>query len=487
MVLKINKPMEPKKEFISGLFWASSSSGLAKCIDLITLVVLARLLDPVTFGLVAIAVLVMNTLGLFSSLGLGAALIQKDKVTDDENDTVFLTTPMLNVLIYVIAFLLAHPAAKFFGTPEVTNIIRVLSLILIIQSLSTVPSALLQKKLNYKKLLLSEMTASIVYLMVSVGLALNGMGVWSLVFGQLARYFASGIILWGICRWRPRWNFRWGSFKSLFAFGKHIVFLGVISFVLKNLDNAVIAKFLTVGDLGLYTIAYSIGNILPQFIKMTVGRVAFPVYSKWDEDYADFRRRFLLINKVNLIFCSWVTLLLITISGPFISLFLGGKWLASVIMIQILAFFGFQRAVASVCAPALNAMGVPQAQREPMILNSIIFVPLVIPVAKYIGVVGVATLATISIIPGFVWTIYRTFRLLELKNELWNFFKPLSIAGVSLGIWALLKPVISNLGLLNLIISFFLISIIFLGIMWVFEKKLFSQIYHLKDVVRTAA
>ncbi|NIM91384.1 MAG: oligosaccharide flippase family protein [Candidatus Aminicenantes bacterium] len=487
MGINNNKPMEAKREFMTSLFWASSSSGLAKLIDLITLVALARLLDPFTFGLVAIAVLVMNTLGLFSNLGLGAALIQKDKITDDENNTVFLTTPMLNVLIYVIAFLLAHPAARFFGTPEVANIIKVLALILVIQSLSTVPSALLQKKLNYKKLLLSEMTASIVYFMVSVGLALNGMGVWSLVFGQLARYFAAGIVLWAVCGWRPKWNFRWGSFRSLFSFGKHIVFLGVISFVLKNLDNAVIAKFLSAGDLGLYTIAYTIGNILPQFIKMTVGRVAFPVYSKWDEDYPDFRRRFLIINKVNLIFCSWATLLLITISGPFVSLFLGGKWVASVVMIQILALFGFQRAVASVCAPALNAMNVPQAQREPMILNSVIFVPLVIPAAKYIGVVGVAALATISIIPGFIWIILRTFRLLKIQNELWNFFRPLSIAGLSLGAWALLEPVISNLGLLSLIISFFLISIVFWGIMWAFEKKLFSQLYQLKEVVRSAA
>ncbi len=482
-----NKPMEVKKEFLTGLFWASSGSGLAKIINLFTLIVLARLLNPDIFGLIAIALLITNTLGIFSDYGLGAALIQKEKITEKDNDTVLLTTPIINIFIYAIAYLLAVPAGSFFGNGDVVLIIKILSLILIIQSLGMVPLALLQKELKYKKILITDISASIVYFLVAVGFAYNGKGVWSLVFGQLARYSTQLIVVWLVSDWKPGWRFHRDSLKSLYGFGKHIVLLGIISFIVKNLDNAVIAKFLTPRDLGLYTMAYTIGNILPMFIKSTIGRIAFPVYSKWDKDKNDFKRRFLLINKFNLIFCLWITLLLITTSSFLIPLLLGGKWTASVVMIQALAFFGFQRSVGSVCAPALNAIGVPQAQREPMILNSLIFVPLIIPIVKFFGVEGAAVLATISIIPGFIWTVYRTFKLLGLKSELGSFFRPLLTGCLILVLWVILKPFISSLVLLNLFTNFFLVSIIFWVIMWICEKKLFSQIYQLREIVRSTA
>jgi O-antigen/teichoic acid export membrane protein len=476
--------MDLKKEFVTGFFWASSASGLAKAIDLIAMIVLARLLDPTIFGLIAIALLITNTLNIFSDLGLGAALIQKRNPTEDDNDTIFLVTPVLNLVIYIIAYLLAGPAGIFFGNENVVSIIKVLSLILIINSLRTVPSALLQKELRYKKLFITEVSSSITYFLVAVPLALSGMGVWSIVFGQLARYSAHGILLWTVSHWRPRWNFRWDSFRSLYGFGKHIVVLSVISFILKNLDNAVIAKFLTLGDLGLYTMAYTAGNILPQFIKMTIGKITFPFYSNWNEDHSNFKMRFLLINKINMFFCVWITLILITTSNIIIPILLGKKWAGTILLIQILALSGFQRAIASVYAPALNAIGVPQAQREPAILSSLIFVPLIIPVTKFFGVEGVAVLAATSIIPGFIWTVYRTFSLIGLKEELVRFFSPVLIGGIILAFWMFIDSYLAFGLLLNLIITFSVVSIIFVVAMWFIKKEIFSQIYGVLNIIR---
>lgn len=476
--------MDEKRDFITGLFWASSASGLGKLFDLITLTVLARLLDPATFGLIAMALLITNTLSLFSDLGLGAALIQKKETNKEDNNTIFFSTPILNILLYGIAYLSAESAGVFFKNGDIVLIIKCLSLILIINSLSTVPSALLQKELKYKKLLVVDIISSITYFFVTVSLAYSGKGVWSIVLGQLARYSVNGIVLWILSGWKPGWDFRWDSFKGLYSFGKHIVVLSVISFVLKNLDNAVIAKFLTPGDLGLYTMAYTAGNIIPQFIKMTIGRIVFPFYSNWDKDHSHFRMRFLLINEINMVFSVWATLILITTSDIIIPILLGRKWVGAVVLIKILALFGFQRAIASVYAPALNAIGKPQAQREPAILSSLIFVPLVIPAVKFFGVEGVAVLASTSIIPGFIWTIYRTFSLIGLKEELLRFFYPILIGGLSLIVWIFLKPYISNLPFWNLFASFFLVSTIFLGIMWIIKKEIFIQIHRVLDIIR---
>src|SRR4030042_7175492 len=199
--------LDKKREFLSALFWASSGSFLAKLFDLATLIILARLLEPGTFGLIALALLIINTLGILSDLGLGVALIQKKEITEADNNTIFVASPAVNIFFYVLAYLLAAPAGNFFANPEVVLIIKVLSLILILDSLGTVPAALLQKTLQYNKLLFVELTASITYFLVAVGLAYSGAGIWSLVYGQLARYSLQAIALWLAFGWQPDWPF----------------------------------------------------------------------------------------------------------------------------------------------------------------------------------------------------------------------------------------------------------------------------------------
>jgi O-antigen/teichoic acid export membrane protein len=423
-----NQSMNAGREFATSIFLASSSSGLAKIINLISLLVLARLLNPSSFGLVAIALLFINSLSLLSNFGFRSALIQKQDRIETAANAVFFITPLINILLYIVAFSFSGMVGNFFNNDQVPLIIKILSLSMILQSFAVVQSSLLEKKLDYKKLMIPETFASLAYLLVTVVLAILGFGVWSLVIGQLARNGTSGFLLWRVSQWRPS-NFKinWEVTKQLSNYGKHIVLLGIISFIIKNLDNAVIAKYLTPTDLGYYTMAYTLGNLLPLFIKNTLSRVVFPLYSSLNQELVSFKEKFLLINRTNMIFCVWVTILLIAVFPKVILYCLGQKWSSILPMIQVLAIFGFQRSIGSVISAALNALGKPQYQREPMIINSLIFIPLVIPVTIKFGALGVAYLATISIIPGFLWTMFRTFKLVGIKKKEYlpfdNFFR----------------------------------------------------------------
>lgn len=473
------KKVEPQRGGIrlgNSVLWASSASVLAKAIDLASLFLLARLLDPESFGLVAMALLVINALELLMDFGLGQALVQRGNMDNNAAETTLYIVPATGIVLFAVAFFLAGPTAAFFRSPELTNIIRALSLVLVVQSIGAVPGAILERRLLYRRMTIAESLSSLCYLTVAASLAYAGWGVWSLVYGKLARSFVKSAIMWTVAGWKPAGRFNLVAAKELYRFGRHIVVLGIISFALKNLDNAIIGRYLDPVQLGLYSVAYAIGNLLPTFVKMTLGRVTFPYYSRMRENPDELREKFLTINKANVVLCVWLTLML---AGAFPSVagsILGDQWKEIGPLIQILAFFGLQRSIGSVCAPALNALGVPQAQREPMLLNAAIFVPLAIPAAKVGGAPAMALLVTVSIVPGFIWTLRRTFALLEIDSELPRLLVPCAIGVACI---ALQKLVGQPFGLEDYRYGIFAaasLSVSFLVLIRLFEPKSFSTL-----------
>lgn len=486
--LSLGQRMEvnTRAQFLSSIFWASSTSGLAKVLNLISLLVLARLLDPHSFGLVAIALLIIGGFDMLANLGLGSALIQKKDPTDEDANAIFILSPIASVFLYAAAFIFSDSAGRFFNSGEIPLIIKILSLMLIIQSLASVQSALLEKRLAYKKRFIPDSISNLSYLLVAVSMALLGFGVWSLVIGSLVRCAVNTLLLWWVLPWRPSLTFDLASAKGLLNYGKHIVLLGVISFLFRNIDNAVIAKYLTPTYLGYYTLAYTLANILPQIAKMTIGRIVFPLYSQLRQDMDAFKNAFLPINQVNMIFSVGFTILLVASIPAIVAVFLGEKWGTIRPLVQILAFLGLQRAIASVGTPALNAFGVPQRQRGPMILNFLLFVALVIPVAIKFGVLGVAYLATIGAIPGFLWAMVRTFRLVGIKEELKRFFHPFFLGCTCLAIGLSLSAYLSDVLLIRSILSTIFVLLTFSSSIFILQRDLIKRAYQMRRDLREA-
>ncbi len=462
--------------FGSSVFWASSASVAAKAIDVLALFLLTRLLDPASFGLVAMALIVINALEILLDFGLGQALVQKSSIDNGAAETALVIIPATGVALFLVSFLVSGVTASFFNSPGLAGVIRVLSFVLILESLSAVPSSLLERKLMYKNMIAAEALGSLCYLIVSALLAYAGWSVWSLVYGKLARSFVRCAVLWLSSGWKPAGRFNAGAAKELYRFGRHIVVLGIIAFVIRNFDNAVIGKYLSAADLGLYTVAYSIGNFLPTFVKMTLGRVAFPYYSRVRENPEELRDKFLKISRANVVLCVWLTLMLAVVFPPVAGAILGSRWREVGPLVQTLAFFGLQRSIASVSAPVLNAMGVPQAQREPMLLNASIFVPLAIPAAKMGGAQAIALLVTASIIPGFLWTLRRIFSLLEIQHELARFMLHCALGVVCFLIQTLFSEYVALDGFACGVFAAISATAIFLVLLRLFEPRSFSNL-----------
>ena len=203
--------------------WVTLSTIIIRILEFLTKIILARLLAPADFGLLAIGLLAINTMGLFRNRGGCSALIYKK---DDSNhtaaNTAFFLLPIVATILFVLAYLSAPYVAVFFNNAAVEPIIRILSLTFIISSFGTVPSMLLEKELEFKKKVLPDTVPIVGYACVAIVLALGGYGVWSLVYGQIVSAVLSAVLIWMVSDWRPTFSFDKEVAKELFGYGKHI-------------------------------------------------------------------------------------------------------------------------------------------------------------------------------------------------------------------------------------------------------------------------
>lgn len=286
-------PVDLRRESARGTMWASVSFFSAKGATFAATIVLARILVPEDFGQVALALLAIQYLEVVNELGLGSALISRDPRATRAPDTAFILGVALSVLMLAASWLAAPLIADFFDEPEITDLFRVLALVLPVQGLALVPKALLERDLRFQGLAVPEVARALLKGSVSIGLALAGYGAWGLIWGQVAGEIISTVLMWALCRWRPRFDFDRTEAAWLTRFGSYIVGIGLIGALLMNVDYVVIGRSLSVAELGLYTLAFRVPELAIQSISRIVTRVAHPVLSKALVDGEDHRQIFL--------------------------------------------------------------------------------------------------------------------------------------------------------------------------------------------------
>ncbi len=208
---------------ISGIGWSTAAKFLRQFFQLIFQVVLARILSPEDFGLLGMVVVFSGLADILKNFGFGAALIQKDEVSNQHYNSVFWVNVLLGFLITGIFQLLASFVAGVYHQPVLESIIRVYSLVYLIGSFNIVQDTLLQKKLEFKRLFFMEAFAIFISGAVALVLAFNGFGVWTLVWQYLLIAIISSIVLWATSSWKPRFSFKSSSIKELHKFSVNLV------------------------------------------------------------------------------------------------------------------------------------------------------------------------------------------------------------------------------------------------------------------------
>ena len=479
--------MSLKRKTTHGIAWVALSTIIIRLFNFLTKIVLARLLVPADFGLLAIGLLAINSMGLFRDLGLGATLIyKKDDSEYTAANTAFILLPLVASILFLIAYFAAPNIAVFFDNTAVEPIVQVLALTFVISSFGTVPSMLLEKELEFKKKVLPETVPIIGYACVTIWLAINGYGVWSLVYGQIVSAMLTAGLIWMVSDWRPTFKFDRKIARELFGYGKHIMGASIIIFLVTNIDDAIVGRVLGMEALGFYTLAYTISNLPATQITHLVGRVTFPAYSKLQDDWGALGRAYLKTLKYVLMLSIPAAFGIFVIAPDFVSVVLGDKWMPAVPALQVLCFFGLSRSIAATTGSIFQAIGKPKILFKVGVVQLFLMMLLIQPLITRFGIVGMSLAV---VLPLFAITIIELYLVCNILNiNLNSVIKTISLqffGGFVMLLWVKLVNIFlfeqSNANpIFKLIILILTSSCVYFGIICLLDKNIIKE---LKNII----
>lgn len=346
-----------KQQTISGMLWSAIQRFGTMIISFVSNIVLARLLSPDDYGCIGLLTIFIGLAETFVNGGFGAALIQKKEPTKEDYSTVFYWNIIVSILLYILLFFVAPYIAQFYKIPLLASILRVQGIILIIHALSIVQLNILRKQLKFKKLSIIQILASIISVFVAIMLAYMGFGVWTLVVQQLLMACIVTFILWLTTKWKPILCFSLKSFKELFGYGVFLLMSDLLTDLCNNLQGLIIGRKYSAVDMGFYTQARKLEIIPTTSISQVVNLVAFPIYSKLQDDK---EKLFLAVRKTSRMmnFLNFpLMILLILIANELIVFLYSDKWLESIPYFQILCVSGLVNCIQSINYQVVCAVG----------------------------------------------------------------------------------------------------------------------------------
>lgn len=475
-----------KKQTVSGFKWVFAFSISQKFLSFCTSVVLARILMPADFGLFALAFVLIDGFGLFKNLGIGQALIQRKDEVEEASDTAFIILPLVGFLLFVLLYALAPFGAQLLGNTTITSLVRILGFIFVISCFSQVPGSLLNKNLQFKEKAISEICATISYSFVSIFLAINKFGVWSLVYGYIVKTVVQTAMFWFYAKWRPHFRFSKKIAVQMLNFGKFLLAGNILSFLRGNLDNVFVGKMLGVTMLGYYALAFNISTFLNDYIIDRFSTVLFPAYSKIQDDTDDLKTAYLKVLKYILIISVPFVLILFLLAPEFLKIVYGDKWLPAISVLRILCFAGLIKAVSGTTNPIFLAKGRTKTDFYLTLIPTSLFFILLWPMTSLLKIEGAALAVLISSFIAMIFSFIRIKRIFIVNfRELFisvkypllsSLLMLLGIAGVKLSLENNNFIYPSKIYLL----AYFLIgSFIYLASFFIFNRKLFREIKNL--------
>lgn len=255
-----------KSEILSGLFWKFSERILAQGVSFLVSVILARILTPYDFGIVAIVLIFISLANVFVTSGFSTALVQNKNADKVDFSTNFYCSLLVSIVIYFILFITAPYVASFYNNDQLCMVLRVFSLRIPLSAFSAIQHAYVERNMLFKKYFFSTLFGTLVSGIVGILLAYSGFGVWALVFQYLTNTVIDIVVLLFTVRWRPTLNFSWKSAKSMMNYGWKIFVADFAGTFFEQLRSIIIGKVYTSADLAYY----NKGNQLPTLITSNV-------------------------------------------------------------------------------------------------------------------------------------------------------------------------------------------------------------------------
>ena len=458
-----------KEKSFKGLFWDFTGRIGLQGVGFVVSIILARILAPEDFGLLAIITVFINLAAVLQDVGFSAALIQRSEVTESHYSAVFYMNVVMGIILSILLFLIAPYLANVFGSLQLTNLTRLMSLSFIINSFGLVPRARLRRDMNFKIISVTNILAASVSGVIAIYMAFYNYGVWSLAVQVITNQFFANVLLYCFYQYRINLVFNFDSIKELWNFSSRVFFSGFLDTLFLNVDALIIGKALNTATLGYYNRAKALQSFAFSYTSATLSSVLFPGLSTLQKDPERLKYAVIKIFHLLAFIAFFVCGLLFVISRELIVLLLSSKWEPSVIMFQILIIGSFAPIIGSLFYNTILGTGNADRYLTLNITGKILLCIGFVAIFIYGIKVYLIIFITINIIIFFIGLVFVS-QIINSQKELYKiiskyiFVYILSIIFILfLKEWMIFKNLFIQLTISTIIfsIAYFLLSIMF--------------------------
>lgn len=428
-----------KNKVISSLIWKFLERGGVQGVQFVLSIILARLVTPEDYGVIAILLVFIQIATVFIQSGFNTALIQKKESDDLDFSSIFYLSLFVAGILYVILFFASPFVAKFYKSETLTQLLRVISLTLFFGAVNSVQNAYVSKTMQFRRFFFSSMGAVIGSGIVGIVMAYKGFGVWALVFQQLVKDFLICVILWFTVKWRPKFIFSFTRIKSLFSFGWKLLVSGLLDTVFRNIYNLIVGRIYNKETLGYFNRGHQFPQIIATNLDGSIQSVMLPTLSSHNDDVIEVKRitrRSISMSAFLLMPCMFG---LAAVAEPLVKVLLTDKWLPCVPFLQLACISYAIYPIQTANLTGINALGRSDVflkleiiKKIITILNILITVPL-----------GIYAMAIGQVVSSFINSFINAFPNKKLMNytyfEQWKDLMPSFLCSIVMAIcvWAL--------------------------------------------------
>lgn len=329
------------KQTVSGVFWKFAENGLAQIVNFVLSIILARMLLPEDYGIIALVTVFITICDKLVVSGLATSLIQKKDADSKDFSTIFYFSLAVSAVLYGLLFATAPLIANFFEAYEkelLVDVIRVMGLQLIIVAVNSVQSAYVSRTMQFRRFFWSTLGGTTVSAALGIWMAYAGFGVWALVAQYLVKMLGSTLVLWFTVKWRPTLQFSMERFKQLYSYGWKIFLASVIKVLYNDLRTVVIGKFYSSAQLAYYNKGQSFPQLVETNVTGTIDSVFFPAISRKQSSVEEMLSMLRRTVKVSSFVLIPLLVGLAAVATPLVEVLLTPKWLPCVFYMQILCF-----------------------------------------------------------------------------------------------------------------------------------------------------
>ena len=324
-----------KSKAIKGSVWSLIETFSLQIVQFIVGVVLARILEPKDFGLIALTGIFTSVSAAITDGGFEKTLIQKKTLSSVQISSIFYINIILGALMTVTLIITAPYIAIFFSAPELVSILQVISLIIFLTAFSQTQQTLLLKELKFKKISQIQIITSIIGAVTGLTMAITGFGVWALVYSALIPQIFKVILFWIKSSWYPVMKFSFSSIKDLIPYGLNILISSIFFFIIQQFNVFIVGKFYSKTELGLFNRGNRFPELVISILQNVVLKMTLPIFAKIQHDASHLLEVVKKTNKI-VIFVSLPLLMLLFIKAEDITIFLfTEKWRGSIIFLQL--------------------------------------------------------------------------------------------------------------------------------------------------------